>query len=300
MTPTAGKTAPRCLGVTREQQNSPNRQADDALILRAVLSELEARGVAVSLISPEQFDEEDLSAWDLVIPMCESYPRLRRLQLTPAGTLVINRASAVLNCYRALMVPLLAACPQVVFPPSRICNVEQGPGSPPDDFAAPDGWWIKRGDVHNTCDHDVVRIREWADMPAVLQDFRSREITHYVVQPHIGGDLIKFYGVGPGRWFIWFYHNPSQVQGLPFNTEDLSQVTVAAAAAVGLEVFGGDAIVGPDKRVVVIDINSWPSFAKVRGGAAPHIADHLHSRLQALVSSHAAAQRLSSPGKRPQ
>ena len=104
------------------------------------------------------------------------------------------------------------------------------------------------------------------------------------------GDLIKFYGVGPDRWFTWFHHNPSQVQGLPFGTEDLARAAAAAASVLGLEVFGGDAIVGSNKHITIIDINSWPSFAKVRGGAAPHIADHLLARLHDFLGSRAVSQ----------
>ena len=37
-----------------------------------------------------------------------------------------------------------------------------------------------------------------------------------------------------------------------------------AAKAVKVEVFGGDAIVTPDGKIYIIDINSWPSFARVR------------------------------------
>ena len=288
----------RCLGVLRERLHSPNRQTDDALILEAVLSELKGLGVDVDLATPERFDTEALSAWDLVAPMCESYPRLKRLAGAPAQSIVVNRAASVLDCYRIHMVPLLTATPQVVFPPSEIRSVEQGAGKPPSSFEAPDGWWIKRGDVHNTCDHDVVRIPDWSRAETTLRDFRSREITHFVVQPHLNGDLIKFYGVGPGRWFTWFYHNPDQAQGLPFDTEDLSAAAAAAAAALGLEVFGGDAIVGAGKKMTIIDVNSWPSFAKVRGGAAPHIARHLHSRLRARASAPVSAS-MQAAGRKP-
>ena len=274
-----------CLGVLRESQHSPNRQSDDALILQAVLAELDALSVRVKLVTPEEFDAEELSRWDLVLPMCETYGRLKRLAAAGAKTMIINRATGVLDCYRIHMVPLLAQIPQVVFPPSEIRMVSQGAGDPPAVFSAPDGWWLKRGDVHNTCDHDVVRVDNWAHAAAVFRDFRSREITHAIVQPHIPGDLIKFYGVGPSRWSTWFYHNPDQAKGLPFDTEELAAAAAAAAAALGLEIFGGDAIVGEGKRITIIDVNSWPSFAKVRGGAAPHIARHLHGRLRSQAAS---------------
>ncbi|MBI3548967.1 MAG: hypothetical protein HY078_08010 [Elusimicrobia bacterium] len=275
-------STPYCaLGVLRELTNSPNRETDDALILSAVMSELERLGVKTDLLTPEEFDACDPAAWDLILPMCESYPRLRRLEGLDGlrGPMLVNRPGAVLNCYRTRMVPLLSRDARVVFPASVIRSVEDGPGAPPEEFPAPDGWWIKRGDVHNTCSHDVVRIRRWSEVGPVLSEFQSREITHVVIQPHIDGDLIKFYGVGPGRWSTWFYHDPGQIRGLPFETDELASMAGAAAEAMGLEVFGGDAIVSAGRRITVIDINSWPSFAKVRGGAAPQIARHLCARL---------------------
>jgi hypothetical protein len=45
-----------------------------------------------------------------------------------------------------------------------------------------------------------------------------------------------------------------------------------------LEVYGGDAIITPESKIYVIDINSWPSFARVRDEAKVHIAEHIYSK----------------------
>lgn len=290
----------RCLGVLRELQNSPNRESDDALILRAALDQLELVGVKTTLMTPEEFDRADVRGFDVVVPMCESYPRLKRLlQLESADRNLrfINPPTSILNCYRANMVPLMAACEGVLFPPSELRSVDAGAGSRPASFEAPEGWWIKRGDVHNTCDHDVVRVRDWESLPRVLEDFGRREITHYVAQPHIEGDLIKFYGVGPGRWFTWFYHDATRAKRLPFELDELAGAAAAGAFALGLEVFGGDAIISEDGRITLLDLNSWPSFARVRAEAAVQIAWHVRSaavRHVRTVSEYAA--RRASPG----
>lgn len=270
----------RCLGVLRELQNSPNRESDDALILRAVLDQLELVGVKTTLMTPEEFDTADLSAFEVVVPMCESYARLKRLlQLESTNRKVrfINPPTSILNCYRTNMVPLICDCEGVAFPPSEIRRVDGGAGDRPASFAAPQGWWVKRGDVHNTCDHDVVRVPEWKDMPRVLEDFGRREITHYVVQPHIDGDLIKFYGVGPGRWFTWFYHDATRAKRLAFELDELASAAASGAFALGLEVFGGDAIISEGGKITLLDLNSWPSFARVRSEAAVQIAWHVRS-----------------------
>lgn len=270
----------RCLGILRELQNSPNRESDDALMLKAVLEQLALGGVAPTLMTPEQFDGADPERYDVVVAMCESYARLKRLLSIEAATRAIrfvNPPTAVLNTYRVNTVPLLSQCEGLSFPPSEIRRVDAEPSAPPGSFEARDGWWVKRGDVHNTCDHDVVRARDWSAMERVLADFAVREITHYVVQPHIEGDLIKFYGVGPGRWFTWFYHDATRARRLHFELDDLASAAAAGAFALGLEVFGGDAIVSEDGTITLIDLNSWPSFARVRGEAAVQIAWHIRS-----------------------
>jgi D-alanine-D-alanine ligase-like ATP-grasp enzyme len=45
-----------------------------------------------------------------------------------------------------------------------------------------------------------------------------------------------------------------------------------AVSALGLEVYGGDAIVTPAGEIFLIDINAWPSFALYREEASLQIA----------------------------
>ena len=63
--------------------------------------------------------------------------------------------------------------------------------------------------------------------------------------------------------------------GHPFDQAALARVVRRAATALGLEVYGGDAIVTPTNRVVLLDVNAWPSFALYRDEAAERIAEHL-------------------------
>ncbi|TBR21495.1 hypothetical protein EPO15_10260 [bacterium] len=275
----------KALGVFRELQNSPGRESDDALILKEVLEQLEVLGVKTTAVTPEELDGLPLSGYDVVIPMCEAPARIARLDAEArrgAAALWVNPPSAVLACYRTAMVPRLAAEPGVVQPVAEVRETAGGPGPAP-EFPAPHGWWAKRGDVHNTCDRDVVRVPAWGDAPAVLADFASRGIRHWVLQAHVPGDLVKFYGVGPGRWFTWFYHDPVRARRTPFDLDALAEQAARGARALGLEVFGGDAIIREDGSPAVIDLNSWPSFARVRRGAAVQISWHLQRRLKALT-----------------
>ena len=275
----------RALGIYREIQNSPNRESDDALILRAVMDQLSIFKTETVLMTPEEFDRADPKGFDVIVPMCETYPRLIRLKRLEAesSVVVVNPSDSVLGCYRTRMLPSFDATAGLKYPPSEIRRTTREANAVPPSFEAETGWWLKRGDVHNTCTHDVVYARDWADVEEVRREFESREITDMVVQKHVDGDLIKFYGVGPGQWFTWFYHDPSTARRLQFEIEDLAQQAELAAKAVKVEVFGGDAIVAPDGAIYVIDINSWPSFARVRTEAAVQISRRLRLRLRSAA-----------------
>ncbi|MDE2491220.1 MAG: hypothetical protein KGM24_10255 [Elusimicrobia bacterium] len=272
----------KVLGIFREVQNSPNRESDDALILKAVMDQLSILKTETTLMTPEEFDRSDAAGFDAIVPMCETYPRLMRLRSLEArtGAIVINPADSVLGCYRTRMLESFSRTTGLSYPPTAVRRTTAEANAAPPDFEAGAGYWIKRGDVHNTCTYDVVYARGWDEVAAIRREFESREIKDMAVQRHVDGDLIKFYGVGPGQWFTWFYHDPSTARRLPFELEDLAAQAELAAAAVDVEIFGGDAIVTPEGSIFVIDINSWPSFARVRAEAAVQIARRLRARLR--------------------
>src|SRR5207244_9923174 len=102
---------------------------------------------------------------------------------------------------------------------------------------------------------------------------------------HVEGDLVKFYGIGAGArsdggpaWFRWFYHKDQHVAGHPFDPLRLARAVRRAALALGLDVYGGDAIVTPAGELVLLDVNAWPSFALYREEAAQRIAAHVALR----------------------
>ncbi len=277
----------KALGILREAQNSPNRESDDALILKAVMDQLSILKTETAVMAPEDFDRADISGYDIVVPMCETYPRLMRLKKIEAetGVMVINPADSVLGCYRTRMLASFALTPGLSYPPTEVRRTSAEANASAPAFEADGGYWVKRGDVHNTCSYDVVYARTWTEADAIRREFESREIKDMAVQRHTDGDLIKFYGVGPGQWFTWFYHDPSTARRLPFELEDLAAQAELAAKVVAVEIFGGDAIVTPEGKIFVIDINSWPSFARVRSEAAVQIARRLRARLRQTAAS---------------
>jgi hypothetical protein len=70
------------------------------------------------------------------------------------------------------------------------------------------------------------------------------------------------------------------MMGHSFDEARLSKAGLAAAAALGLEVFGGDAVIKADGEPMIIDLNAWPSYALYRDRAAEAIADCLTERFQ--------------------
>jgi hypothetical protein len=102
----------------------------------------------------------------------------------------------------------------------------------------------------------------------------------------VPGDLVKFYGVRnvaapvEANWFEWFYHRDKGMLGYSFDVPGLRRAAFAGAAALGLEIFGGDAIIKANGEPVIVDINAWPSYALYRDRAAQAIADHLTERFE--------------------
>jgi hypothetical protein len=267
-----------CWGIYRERAHSPGRVDDDAAIMDAAAEHLRALGHTVRLVHPDAADEVFEQPRPAIFAMCERAHILDRLQAAEdAGAMVVNSPYAIRNTYRHRLVELFAAR-QVPAPPSWIMPTDTTAPAPAEKV------WIKRYDFHATQADDVLPASA-ADWPAMLARFASRGMGRVVVQAHVPGDLIKFYGVGqgPAAWFDWFYHRDQDLSGHDFQRARLAQVAQSAAAAVGLEVFGGDAIVGADGEPVIIDINAWPSFALRRKDAAPAIAARLAALFAQLV-----------------
>ncbi len=291
-----GRTGPAvCWGVYREVEHSPGREADDAGILEATgrrLGEGDA-GFAVDYRAPDALAGHEDALPALVFSMCEGHEALERVsQWERRGVCVVNSARSVANTHRERMIPLLDAR-RVPTPESRLLD---GDGPPPRG-ANEDGLfsacWVKQATEHKTREGDVV----FATSPSAVRDaidrLRSLGLSRAVVQRHVEGDLVKFYGVGgageagdgpaEAAWFRWFYPKEKPVSGHAFDEPALREIACRAADALGLEVWGGDAIVTPPGEIFVIDVNAWPSFALFRDEAADHIAAHLAARLRRRI-----------------
>jgi len=265
----------RCWGVFRERAHSPGREVDDGEILRLTGKHLEGRGFDVVLKSPDELSVPGEAPPAAIFLMCEGVAVMRQLSAwEAAGVRHVNRPDAVLDTYRERMIARLGAA-GVAFISSAIVSTDAAAPLPAP--AAP--IWVKRPDVHNTQEGDVVLADGETAMRAALGALAARGIARAVLQPHVAGDLVKFYGIGrPGeapRWFRWFYHRDQALAGHPLDPAALARLAEAGAAALGLEVYGGDAIATAGGGLVLLDVNAWPSFALYRDEASAVIAAYL-------------------------
>jgi len=260
----------RFAAVQRLHNYSPNHITNDLAIIRATGSALEAQGHSVIWFQEE--DRLECADFDLVFSLAQGPGGVRLLMesLGRGGGCVVNKPEGVLNCYRYNMAPALIAA-GIPFPRSIIVETSDDPRI---DGVIPGGkFWIKRGDVHALHREDVALAYSHAEVRSLLGEFRHRGIEKAVIQEHLAGDTVKFYAVKGTDYFAWYWLNGTE--HTPFDAHRLTNLALACAETLELDIFGGDAIIGSDGSITIIDINGWPSFAPVREAAAVHIADLL-------------------------
>jgi glutathione synthase/RimK-type ligase-like ATP-grasp enzyme len=266
----------RALGVYREAEFSPGKVEHDAAILDAVLAELKRHGVEVSAISAPRLVDDSSAGADLVLAMCQGERALGRLvALEQQGAIAVNSALAIRNCYRDL---LCAGLVHAGVPVPTGALVRTG-SRPPDlsplgvlDLDAP--MFVKRGDLHALAPDDVQRVESRGALRSALAGMAERGVPVAYVQQAVEGRVIKFYGVSGGEYFAALDEEGGKDEQSSMSDQvrlELARSAAAAATALGLEAWGGDAVIDGE-RFVMIDFNDWPSFSRVREAAARAIA----------------------------
>lgn len=261
---------------------SPNHIGNDAAIFHATADELRKRGCEVSLYSEDKFLASEITE-PVIVNMCreqESLAKLRRLE--DEGRLVINSSYGIENCTRERMTRMLLAH-GIPYPESLIVNTNESVAKEL-EASGFTSCWIKRGDFHAMHKEDVSYCRHIEEAQEMLREYCLRGIPRAVINKHLEGDLIKFYGVSGQPFFYWFYpfdmgHSKygyeavnGKSQGIPFSEDYLREICQKASDTLEVQIYGGDCIVDPDGSIRIIDLNDWPSFAPCRKEAAPFIA----------------------------
>ena len=238
-------------GVMRAGAYSPNHIGNDTAIFNLVAEQLRKRGCQVNVYSEEQFNKQDIEE-PVILAMCR------------------ERASILLGN-------------GIPYPESLIVNTNENIKSQLKK-AGFKSCWIKRGDFHAMHKEDVSYVRHPEEAQEVLQEYFYRGITRAVINVHLQGDLVKFYGVKDSQFFYWFYpfdegHSKygweevnGHSQGIDIDLKELKSICSKAAEELNVVIYGGDCIVDPDGTIRIIDFNDWPSFAPCRNESAPHIA----------------------------
>ena len=280
----------RIAGILRASVYSPNHIGNDAAILNAVAEQLRKRGCEVKIYSEDQLLAGKIDE-QIIINMCREPRSIALLQqLEDNGCIVINSGYGIENCTRERMTRIIVGS-NIPHPESFIVNTNEMVRNTLKK-AGISQCWIKRADCHAMHKEDVTYVRHAEEAQEVLQEYFLRGINRAVINRHIEGRLVKFYGVKNQPFFYIFYpqeelakqsHNIFATKNAKISAQEKAILDIAMLAAeeLGVDIFGGEFILDNNNVAHLIDFNDWSSFAPCRSEAAPHIAKSILTTIKA-------------------
>ena len=163
-----------------------------------------ANAAAKSTFTAKSSSNSGAVTEDIIINMCRELRSIDLLQKREdAGALVINSGYGIENCTRERMTRILLGS-NIPHPDSLMVNTDE---AIKDNLikAGITRCWIKRGDFHAMHKEDVSYARHPEEAQEVLQEYFLRGIKRAVINRHLEGDLLKFYGVCDTPFFYWFF-----------------------------------------------------------------------------------------------
>ncbi len=267
----------KVLGIYRHPMFSNNAIEADRLILEQSLAQLQAlipKNFTVNTIEESEVAQLNghSKEYDLVLTMAQSEAALQQIESIFPEETVINTSRSIRNCYRKKMSEKLSKL-DIGYVPYQTISTQAIPTTPPKDGS----YWLKRSDFHAISDEDVCLAEGEEEIRTQLKKFESRGVKEVILQSHVAGDIYKFYGV-TGKFFrLIKVRDFLGTQSQP----DLVLVkknAELAASALGLGIYGGDAIFDANGKLHFIDLNDWPSFRLCREDAAKAIAEFSYDR----------------------
>lgn len=279
----------RIVGIKRKTKYSPNHIGNDGMIFALVADCLRKKGYDVEEYTESEFVINNVDA-KYIFNMARDRATIKRLKvLEQQGAVIINSGSGIENCFREKLTRLLMEN-NIPYPESLIIDVTGDPTEGLEAIDAP-AYWIKRGDSHAIHREDVTYARSIGEVKDILKEFGLRDIPNAVINEHLVGDLVKFYGVANTDFFYWFYpydlsHSKFGLEAIngeakefPFDVAELKKACDKAGEVLDVKVYGGDCVVAADGSFKIIDFNDWPSFAPCRDKAAPKIAECIEKQI---------------------
>mgnify|MGYP000968184405 CR=1 FL=1 len=280
-------------GVKRNTMYSPNHIGNDGMIFNLTADSLRALGYEVVEYTEPEFMLEQ-KPYQYIFSMARDLGTIKRLQKREReGAIVVNSGTGIRNCTRAQMTHLLMDN-NIAHPDSIIIDVNEDPTEGLANIGA-QAYWIKRGDCHAIHREDVAYARNLEEVKSIMREFELRGIPNAVINEHLAGDLVKFYGIADTDFFYWFYpfdvsHSKfghEAVNGtakeFPFSAQQLKEVCDKAGEVLNVKVYGGDCVVATDGSFKIIDFNDWPSFAPCRDQAGAKIAECIDKQIKRVV-----------------
>ncbi|HML72057.1 hypothetical protein SDC9_39415 [bioreactor metagenome] len=270
-------------GIVRGNCYSPNHVGNDAAVFNETIRHLKLAGYEVTT-----YTEEDVLNREVLEPVIFTMARSKEVveklkEYENRGAVVVNSGYGISNCTREQMTRLLVdnniPHPRSIITPTKDHHIAQRLKE-----EGMDNCWIKRGDFHAIHREDVTYVRHIEEAEGILSEYALRGIPNAVINEHLVGDLVKFYGVAGSDFFYWFYpfnmnHSKfgheqinGKATGIAFSVEDMHAICERSAQVLKVKIYGGDCIISPEGEIRIIDFNDWPSFAPCRDQAAPHIA----------------------------
>ena len=284
-----GRKATRVLAVSRAPEFSPNNVEKDAAILQAVADALTRKGCEVTMCSEGEFGQmplAEIQTYDRIVHMMRRMSSLSRLGQCQSPICNAPRGVKILAQSRELTLSMLqnagVEVPQWwAYDPEEDemfqCEPELQQLLP---------GWVKAQRHDGARPGDVTWVERPLEADARVIELAAERVQDIVVTRHVEGDLLKVYCVAgrQGLFLRSFYpqetgyskfgeaeqHN-APLEHHPYDPARLEQMAQRIARTFGVEVFGFDAIVTPTGRIVVIDVNDWPSFSAYRDEAAEAI-----------------------------
>ncbi len=277
------------LGISRGTIYSPNLASSDAAIFHAVAQKLRARGHQVECITEDEMLNHDHSSFQRIYTMARDTATIKKLQRNGHSILrspILNSLSGIITCtskgsVASLMLKSHIPQPDFIYGNSSSVITSSKKMT---DFSFP--LWVKNSVSSAITASDTVYCTTKAELDLSLEDFRQRHIDEWLVQEHVTGDLIKFYGVEGTDFFHWYYASQGhskfglesingKEKGYTFDPLAIKEAVDRFARHIDVPIYGGDAVIDSKGQFRIIDFNDFPSFSVCRDKAAEAIAERV-------------------------